>query len=72
VPPALGVARPVEDGEHVAAVVGFPSLSWLAPKTACDAWSNEGLFTFRQGLRRLKQIGGDRVDIPAIEWEVRL
>jgi hypothetical protein len=37
-----------------------------------DAWSNEGLFTFLQGLRRLKQIGGDRVDIPAVEWRLRL
>jgi hypothetical protein len=32
------------------------------------AWSNEGLFAFLQGLRRLKQVGGHRVDIPAIEW----
>ena len=39
---------------------------------ACDgAWSNEGLFAFLQGLRRLSQIGGDRVDIPAIDWVVR-
>ena len=39
---------------------------------ACDdAWSNEGLFAFLQGLRRLSQIGGDRVDIPAIYWGVR-
>jgi hypothetical protein len=44
----------------------------LAALAGDDAWSNEGLFTFLQGLRRLKQIGGDRVDIPAVEWEVRL
>jgi hypothetical protein len=47
------------DGEGLAALAGD------------DAWSNEGLFTFLQGLRRLQQVGGDRVDIPAIDWEVR-
>jgi hypothetical protein len=35
------------------------------------AWSNEGLFALSQGLRRLGQIGGDRVDVPVIEWEMR-
>jgi hypothetical protein len=35
------------------------------------AWSNEGLFALLQGLRRLKQLGGNRVDTPAIEWGVR-
>ncbi|MBB5908271.1 transcriptional regulator [Actinoalloteichus hymeniacidonis] len=35
------------------------------------AWSNEGLFALLQGLRRLKEIGGDRVNLPAIDWEVR-
>jgi transcriptional regulator with XRE-family HTH domain len=34
------------------------------------AWSNEGLFAFLQGLRRLRQIGGSRADIPAIDWEI--
>jgi hypothetical protein len=34
------------------------------------AWSNEGLFALLQGLRRLKQIGGDRVNVPAIEWQI--
>ena len=39
---------------------------------ACDdAWSNEGLFAFFQGLRRLSRVGGDRIDIPAIDWMVR-
>jgi hypothetical protein len=33
------------------------------------AWSNEGLFALLQGLRRLKQIGGSRVNVPAIEWQ---
>ncbi|QWF84971.1 hypothetical protein HUW46_08423 [Amycolatopsis sp. CA-230715] len=32
-----------------------------------ENWSNEGLFAFIQGLRRLAQIGGDRVRIPDIE-----
>jgi hypothetical protein len=34
------------------------------------AWSNEGLFALLQGLRRLKQVGGDRVSMPAIEWQI--
>jgi hypothetical protein len=34
------------------------------------AWSNEGLFALLQGLRRLKQIGGNRVNVPAIEWRI--
>jgi hypothetical protein len=34
------------------------------------AWSNEGLFALLQGLRRLKQIGGNRVSMPAIEWQI--
>jgi hypothetical protein len=34
------------------------------------AWSNEGLFALLQGLRRLRQIGGHRVDLPEIEWEI--
>lgn len=42
----------------------------LAALAGDDAWSNEGLFAFLQGLRRLKDIGGDRVDIPAIDWTV--
>ena len=38
---------------------------------ACDeGWSNEGIFAFLQGLRRLKQIGGERVNVPEIEWKV--
>jgi hypothetical protein len=44
------------------------SLTVLA---ADNGWSNEGLFALMQGMRRLRQLGGDRVDIPAIEWEVR-
>ncbi|AHH97605.1 hypothetical protein KALB_4242 [Kutzneria albida DSM 43870] len=35
------------------------------------AWSNEGLFALLQGLRRLSQIGGDRVNLPAIDWKVQ-
>lgn len=34
------------------------------------AWSNEGLFAMMQGLRRLAEIGGERVKLPAIEWEI--
>jgi hypothetical protein len=43
----------------------------LTALAADDGWSNEGLFAFAQGLRRLRQVGGDRVGTPAIEWEVR-
>ena len=32
-------------------------------------WSNEGLFAFLQGLRRLSRIGGQRVNLPTIELE---
>ncbi len=42
----------------------------LAGLAADDTWSNEGLFAFLQGLRRLKQISGDRADLPHIEWMV--
>ncbi|MGH3772759.1 MAG: hypothetical protein ACRDRW_15430 [Pseudonocardiaceae bacterium] len=35
------------------------------------AWSNEGLFALPQGLRRLSRIGGHRVNLPTIDWEIR-
>lgn len=39
---------------------------------ASDAdWSNEGLFAFLQGLRRLRQISAERVSVPPINWEIR-
>jgi hypothetical protein len=34
------------------------------------AWSNEGLFAFCQAIRRLSQIGGDRVNLPPLELEM--
>ncbi|WP_460652322.1 hypothetical protein [Kribbella endophytica] len=34
-----------------------------------QSWSNEGLFALLQGLRRLREIGGDRVDLPKIDRE---
>ena len=34
-----------------------------------EAWSNEGLFAFVQGLNRLGETGGDRVKLPAIRVE---
>jgi hypothetical protein len=34
------------------------------------AWSNEGLFALLQGLRRLAEIGGDRANLPSINWEI--
>jgi hypothetical protein len=33
------------------------------------SWSNEGLFAFILGLRRLNTLDDARVDLPAIEWE---
>ncbi|MFC7615351.1 helix-turn-helix domain-containing protein [Actinokineospora soli] len=33
-----------------------------------ESWSNEGLFAFLLGLRRLGEIGGKRVDLPSIRW----
>ncbi len=42
----------------------------LAELVTEDTWSNEGLFALTQGLPRLKQIGGDRVRVPDIEWTV--
>lgn len=34
------------------------------------AWSNEGLFALLQGLRRLAEIDGPRVNLPTISWEL--
>ena len=42
----------------------------LAELVTEDTWSNEGLFALAQGLRRLRQVGGDRVRVPDIEWTV--
>jgi hypothetical protein len=41
----------------------------IAALTRDPAWSNEGLFAFCQAIRRLRQVGGDRVNLPAIELE---
>jgi hypothetical protein len=35
------------------------------------AWSNEGLFALLQGLRRLAQIAGNRVNLPPIHSDIR-
>ncbi|MEU5695450.1 transcriptional regulator [Actinosynnema sp. NPDC020468] len=44
----------------------------LLARLASDvAWSNEGLFALLQGLRRLRELGGDRVNLPTIEWEIK-
>ncbi len=45
------------DREHLAALAHDP------------AWSNEGLFALLQGFRRLNELGGDRVNLPDVEWE---
>jgi hypothetical protein len=42
----------------------------LAELVHDPAWSNEGMFALLQGLRRLEQIGGSRVNVPAIEWQL--
>lgn len=43
----------------------------LTELAADVAWSNEGLFALLQGLRRLRQTGGERVNVSAIEWDVQ-
>lgn len=35
--------------------------------TADQSWSNEGLFAFFMGIRRLNEVGGNRVALPAID-----
>ncbi len=42
----------------------------LSELAADETWSNEGLFALLQGLRRLSEVGGDRVNAPTIEWEI--
>lgn len=39
----------------------------IAALLADPAWSNEGLFAATQGIRRLSEIGGRRVNLPTIE-----
>ncbi len=33
-----------------------------------ESWSSEGLFALLQGIRRLAEIGGQRVDLPVVEY----
>ncbi|GAA3629344.1 hypothetical protein GCM10022267_14920 [Lentzea roselyniae] len=42
----------------------------VAELISLEAWSNEGLFALLQGLRRLREIGGDRVSLPPVEWRL--
>jgi hypothetical protein len=44
---------------------------WITELIGDKAWSNEGLFALLQGLRRLSEIGGSRVDLPPVEWEIQ-
>ncbi len=62
----------VEAGWESASLRQYSSLDGDALAALCtsDAWGNEGLFAFSQGLRRLRDTGGKRVDIPAIDWTV--
>lgn len=39
----------------------------ISDLVAQESWSNEGLFGLLQGLRRLREIGGERVELPAVE-----
>jgi hypothetical protein len=32
-----------------------------------ETWSDEGLFALSQGIRRLREVGGDRVNLPVVE-----
>jgi hypothetical protein len=42
----------------------------LAELAADESWSNEGAFALLQGLRRLGEIGGSRVRLPAVRWSL--
>lgn len=42
----------------------------LVDLVADQTWSNEGLFALLQGLRRLREIGGDRQSAPGVEWNL--
>lgn len=41
----------------------------LASLATDESWSNEGLFAFLQGLRRLREVGGPRVRVPEVDLE---
>jgi hypothetical protein len=48
-----------QDGRALAALINDPALS------------NEGLFAFLEGIRRLRQLGGERIArVPSIEVEL--
>ena len=72
----------VEDDEFWARYGGHVEANWesaglrvyssldrelLTDLISDESWSNEGLFAFCEGLRRLAQLGGDRVNVPAME-----
>ncbi|MEV0054321.1 transcriptional regulator [Saccharopolyspora shandongensis] len=40
----------------------------VAELVADESWSDEGLFALSQGIRRLRELGGDRVNLPAVTW----
>jgi len=42
----------------------------LTGLAADESWSNEGAFALLQGLRRLGEIGGSRVRLPAVSWSL--
>lgn len=42
----------------------------LSELAADESWSNEGVFALLQGLRRLGEIGGSRVRLPAVSWSL--
>ncbi|MER7010336.1 transcriptional regulator [Saccharopolyspora sp. NPDC000359] len=35
---------------------------------ADESWSDKGLFALTQGIRRLREVGDDRVNLPAVAW----
>ncbi len=43
----------------------------LTVLSADVGWSNEGLFAFLQGRRRLSELDNPRIDAPAIEWKIQ-
>ncbi|WP_210435191.1 transcriptional regulator [Saccharopolyspora sp. ASAGF58] len=40
----------------------------VAELVADECWSDEGLFALSQGIRRLRELGGDGVNLPFVTW----
>lgn len=63
----------IEANWEAAGLRAYSSLdrAFISKLTLDESWSNEGLFAFLQGIRRLGELGGRRVRLPAVEPSVR-